>query len=48
MFIAIVPGENATLQPPPVVNVTYKEITEVPEHPGLFTVNISWTHPNSK
>ena len=30
----------------PHVNVTFKEIAEDPRHPGLFTVNVTWTHPN--
>ena len=45
MFIALVLGENATLQPPPGVNVTFEEITEDPRYPGLFTVNVTWTRP---
>lgn len=47
IYVAIVTGDNATLQPPPVVDVTFKEITDDPKQQGLFTVNISWTHPNS-
>ena len=46
MFIATVLGENATLQPPPTVNVTFEEITEDPRQSGLFTVNVTWSHPN--
>ena len=30
----------------PGVNVTFKEIAEDPRHPGLFTVNVTWTHPS--
>ena len=38
-------GANSTLQPPPAVNVVFEEKTEDPRIIGLFTVNISWTHP---
>ena len=38
-------GENSTLQPPPEVNIVFEEIVEDPRREGLFTVNVSWTHP---
>ena len=38
-------GANSTLQPPPAVNIVFEEKTEDTRIMGLFTVNISWTHP---
>ena len=38
-------GANTVVQPPPTVNITFEEITENLKEPGLFTVNISWSHP---
>ena len=40
-----VSGAGATLQPPPDVNVIFEKKAEDPTQPGLFTVNVSWTHP---
>ena len=36
---------DTTLQPPPDINVTFEEKAENITQPGLFTVNVSWTHP---
>ena len=44
-FVFSASGANSTLQPPPAVNVVFEEKTEDPKIIGLFTVNISWTHP---
>ena len=40
-------GENSTLQPPPEVNIVFEEIVDHEDlgSKGLFTVNVSWTHP---
>ena len=43
--LSAVSGEDANLQPPADVNVTFEEKAEDPTQPGLFTVNVSWTHP---
>ena len=43
--LSAVSGADANLQPPADVNITFEEKAEDPSQPGLFTVNVSWTHP---
>jgi len=40
-----VSGVNTTLQPPPTVDVLFEEKSLHPSLEGLYSVNVSWTHP---